>query len=378
MKPIYLDYNSTTPTDPRVLEAMLPYFTEIPGNPSSTHYSGVQAKQAIDIAREQVADLLGCKTYEIVFTSSATESINLAIKGIAEKYSNKGKHIITVQTEHMAVLDTCSYLENKGYEITYLPVDNYGLIDLDLLNQSIREDTILVSIMYVNNETGVIQPIKEIASIVHSKYSLFMTDATQAVGKIPIDIRDLDIDLMPFSAHKFYGPKGIGGLFVKKNSSTNIQLEPLLHGGGQERGLRSGTSNVPLIVGLGKACEIANKEMYDNEIKIRKLKDYLENELLKINRAFLNCHPSNRIYNTINIGFEGIDNDALLSAIGNIAISKGSSCSADSIEASHVLTSMGLKHKAFNSIRISLGINTTKKEIESFIDSLNTKIKTIV
>lgn len=368
MKPIYLDYNSTTPTDPRVLEAMLPYFTEMPGNPSSTHYSGIQAKQSIDIAREQVADLLGCKTYEIIFTSGATEAINLAIKGVAEKYSNKGKHIITVQTEHMAVLDTCKYLEKKGYEITYLPVNNYGLIDLDLLNQSIRDETILVSIMYVNNETGVIHPIKEIASLVHSKGSLFMTDATQAVGKIPIDVRDLGIDLMPFSAHKFYGPKGIGGLYIKKQSTKNIQLEPLLHGGGQERGLRSGTSNVPVIVGLGKACEIAKQEMHDNEIKIRELKDYLEDELLKINGAFLNGHPIKRVYNTINIGFEGIDNDALLSTIGNIAISKGSSCSAESIEPSHVLKALDLTNdRIYSSIRISIGKPTSFQEINSIL-----------
>jgi len=368
MKPIYLDYNSTTPTDPRVLEAMLPYFTEIPGNPSSTHYSGIQAKQAIDIAREQVADLLNCKTYEIVFTSGATEAINLAIKGVAEKYSKKGKHIITVQTEHMAVLDTCKYLEKKGYEITYLPVDNYGLIDLEMLNQSIRDDTILVSIMYVNNETGVIHPIKEIASLVHSKGSLLMTDATQAVGKIPIDVRNLAIDLMSFSAHKFYGPKGIGGLFIKKQSNQNIQLEPILHGGGQERGLRSGTSNVPVIVGLGKACDLAKQEMHDNEFKIKDLKDYLENELLKIDGVFLNGHPSIRIYNTINVGFEGIDNDALISAIGNIAISKGSSCSADSIEPSHVLMAQKLSEEdIFSSIRISLGKYTQKEEIDLFI-----------
>lgn len=378
MKPIYLDYNSTTPTDPRVLEAMLPYFSEMPGNPSSTHFSGIQAKQAIDNAREQVADLLNCKTYEIIFTSGATESINLAIKGVAEKYSTKGKHIITVQTEHMAVLDTCEYLERKGYEITYLPVDNYGLIDIELLNRSIRSDTILVSIMYVNNETGVIHPIEDISSLVHSKGSLFMTDATQAVGKIPVDVRNLDIDLMSFSAHKFYGPKGVGGLFIKKQSNQNIQLEPLLHGGGQERGLRSGTSNVPLIIGLGKACEIAKQEMYNNELKIKALKDYLENELLKINGAFLNGHPLKRIYNTINIGFEGIDNDALLSTISDIAVSKGSSCSANSVKPSHVLTSMQLSdEQIFSSIRISLGKNLNQSDIEYFIKQIINSILSI-
>ncbi|GAN32863.1 cysteine desulfurase family protein [Candidatus Brocadia sinica] len=286
-KIIYLDNNATTKLDPRVLVAMMPFLTESYANAASIHPFGVEAHGAVKNARIMVADLIGCETSEIIFTSSATEAINLAIKGVAETYKDKGKHIVTVATEHPAVLDTCRYLEGKGFEIAYLPVRSDGLLDLDIVRKSIREDTILVSVMLVNNEIGVVQPIKEIAEITHSKGTFFMTDGTQAVGKLPINVNALGIDLMSFSGHKFYGPKGIGALYIRCRQPNKVKLNPLIHGGGHEKGLRSGTLNVPGIVGLGKASEIAKQEMETDAKRIGELRDYLERELLKIPILYL-------------------------------------------------------------------------------------------
>lgn len=364
---IYLDNNSTTPLDPRVFEAMKPYFTELYGNASSNHKFGVEINQAVKKAREQVAHLIGSETHEIVFTSGATESINTAIKGVVEQYKEKGNHIVTVATEHPAVLDTCRYLEKKGVEVTYLPVDQYGLVDLDEVRQVIKEDTLLVSVMLVNNETGVIQPIKEIAEIAHEKGVFFMTDATQAVGKMPVDVNELGIDLMAFSGHKFYGPKGIGGLFIR----NGIKVEALIHGGNHQKGFRSGTLNVPGIIGLGKATEIELHEMENNKLKVRGLKDELEKAILSMPNTFLNGHPQNRLYNVANICFEGIDNEALLLNLNNICVSNGSACSSYSIEPSHVLLAMGLsKENANSSLRFSLGKFNTKEEIKEVVAKL--------
>jgi cysteine desulfurase len=367
---IYLDNNATTKIDLRVLEAMMPFLTDNFANASSTHQFGVGAHEAVKEARKQVAELIGAETNEIVFTSGATEAINLAIKGVAENYSEKGKHIITVATEHKAVLDTCKYLETKGFEVTYLPVQSDGLLDLETLKAALREDTILVSVMYVNNETGVIQPIKEISELAHSVGAFFMTDATQAVGKIELKVDDLNIDLLCFSGHKIYAPKGVGALYVRQRLNR-VKIPALLHGGGHERGLRSGTLNVPGIVALGKACELAKNEMLENEFQIKELRDYLESELLKIPDTYVNGNIENRLYNVTNICFKGADSEAIIMGLSSpenniplIAVSNGSACTSTSIEPSHVLTAMGLDEKySFSSIRFSIGKSNTKTEI---------------
>lgn len=368
---IYLDNNATTPVDPRVLKAILPFFTEQYANAASTHQFGLGAYEAVKEARKQVAELIGAETNEIIFTSGATEAINLAIKGVAEGYSDRGKHIVTVSTEHSAVLDTCKYLETKGYEVTYLPVKTDGLLDLDIVKNAIRTDTILVSVMHVNNETGVIQPIKEIAQLAHEKGAIFMSDATQSVGKIQVDMDNLGIDLLTFSGHKIYGPKGIGALYIRQRQNR-IKIPALLHGGGHERGLRSGTLNVPGIVGFGKACELAGKEMAENEKKIREMRDYLESELLKIPDTFVNGNIEKRLYNVTNICFKGVDSEALIMALSNpesddpmIVVSNGSACTATSIDPSHVLIGMGLnENEAFNCIRLSFGKFNSKNDME--------------
>lgn len=385
---IYLDNNATTPLDPRVLEAMMPYLTYNFANAASTHQFGLGAYEAVKEARKQVAELIGAETNEIIFTSGATEAINLAVKGVAEAYLHKGNHIVTVSTEHSAVLDTCRYLETKGYEVTYLPVKKDGLLDLETVKNAIRPETILVSVMHVNNETGVIQPIKEISKITHESGALFMTDATQSVGKIPVDVDNLGIDLLTFSGHKIYGPKGIGALYIRQRQNR-VKIPALLHGGGHERGLRSGTLNVPGIVGLGKACELAGKEMAENETKIREMRDYLESELLKIPDTFVNGNIENRLYNVTNICFKGVDSEALIMALSNpeldepmIVVSNGSACTAASIDPSHVLIAMGLDHvEAFNCIRYSWGksysfdeLNLVKIAVDSIIIQLKSMI----
>ncbi|MBK7378480.1 MAG: cysteine desulfurase [Ignavibacteriales bacterium] len=372
---IYLDNNATTKIDPKVVEAMLPYFNYLYANPASKHKFGESVDGAIMEAREKIANLISSATNEIIFTSGATEAINLAIKGVAESYSDKGKHIITVKTEHRAVLDVCKYLETKGFEITYLSVEKDGLLNLDDLRNNLRKETIIVSVMLVNNEIGVIQPIKEIANIVHDNGSIFMTDATQAVGKIPINIDDLDIDLMTFSGHKFYGPKGIGGLYIRSRRPRKIKLLPLIHGGGHERGYRSGTLNVPGIIGLGKAAEIALQEMETNKEKIKEFRDYLEFELLKLDETFLNGNNEKRIYNTSNICFKGVNAHFLIERLKNIFVSNGSACSSASIQPPHVLRAIGLSDiDAFSSIRFSLGKFNTKIQINTALDTLRKEI----
>ena len=370
--PIYLDHNATTPVDKRVLETMLPYFTEKFGNASSrTHAFGWVAEDAVRTAREQVAQLINCLAQEIIFTSGATEAINLAIKGVWEKYQTKGKHIITVKTEHKAVLDTCKSLERKGAEITYLSVDREGLIDLEELKNALTPQTILVAVMYANNETGVIQPIKQIADLVHANNSIFMCDATQAVGKINCDIEDDHVDLMCLSAHKFYGPKGIGALYVRRKN-PRVTLYPQIDGGGHERGLRSGTLNVTGIVGLGKACEIAQQEMWDDSIRISKLRTKLEQHLCDLPNVFINGSTKHRLFNVTNITFQGVRSETLINKIPNIALAMGSACTSAIAEPSHVLKAMGMSDEdSYSAVRFSLGKYTTEAEINEVIEIVN-------
>ena len=362
---IYFDNNATTRVDPRVLDAMLPYLTEEYGNASSAHHFGVSINKAIQESREKVAELIGADSSDIIFTSGATESINLALKGFALSNQHKGKHIITVETEHKAVLDTCKYLETIGFDVTYLPVKNDGLIDLEELRNELRSDTILVCVMLANNETGVLQPLKEIAQITHDLGVIFMSDATQAVGKIATDIDELDVDLMTFSAHKFYGAKGAGALYVKGLKSNKIKLTPLQHGGGHEQGFRSGTLNVPAIIAMGKACEIAQSDMRGDEKRISILRDELEQELLKVQGAFVNGSTDKRMYNVTNICFPGIDANVMIGKMKTVAVSNGSACTSAIVEPSHVLKAMGLTDDdAFASIRFSLGKFNNHQEVK--------------
>lgn len=374
--PVYLDYNATTPVEKRVLEAMLPYFTEKFGNASSrTHGFGWIAEDAVTNARKQVADLINCIEQELVFTSGATEAINLAIKGVWENYKTKGNHIITVATEHKAVLDTCQALEKKGAQITYLPVNREGLIDLDDLKNALTPQTILVSVMYANNETGVIQPIQKIAERVHANNSIFMVDATQAVGKININVIDEHIDLMCLSAHKFYGPKGVGALYVRRKD-PRVSLFPMMDGGGHERGLRSGTLNVTGIVGLGKACEIAKLEMWDDAARISRLRTKLEQHLCDLEDVYINGSTKNRLFNTTNIAFLKIRSESLINKIPNIAVSMGSACTSAIAQPSHVLKAMGLSDsESYSSIRFSLGKYTTMEEIDLVIEKVSEAVK---
>lgn len=369
--PIYLDYNATTPVDKRILEAMLPYFSEKFGNASSkTHAFGWVAEDAVDTARNQVAALVGCSAQEIVFTSGATEAINLAIKGIWENYQQKGKHIITVKTEHKAVLDTCKVLEKKGAEITYLSVDREGIIDLDELKSALRTDTILVSVMYVNNETGVIQPIPKIAELVHANNSIFMCDGTQAVGKINCNVDEEGIDLLCLSAHKMYGPKGVGALYVRRKN-PRVTLAQQIDGGGHERGLRSGTLNVPGIVGLGKACELAQAAMWDDAARISRLRTVLEQQLCDLENVFVNGSIKNRLFNVTNLTFKGMRAETIIKQFPTMALAMGSACSSAIAEPSHVLKAMGLSDdEAYASIRFSLGKYTTQDEVQEVVDSI--------
>ncbi|MCW3103343.1 MAG: IscS subfamily cysteine desulfurase [Bacteroidetes bacterium] len=374
--PIYLDYNATTPVDKRVLEAMLPYFSETFGNAASrTHGFGWLADDAVKTARKQVAELINCLDQEIVFTSGATEAINLAIKGVWENYKTKGKHIITVRTEHKAVLDTCAALEKKGAEITYLPVNREGLIDLEELKNALRPETILVAVMYANNETGVMQPVKKIAELAHANGSIFFCDATQAAGKLNIDVQEEHIGLLCLSAHKFYGPKGVGALYVRRKG-PRVSLFPQMDGGGHERGIRSGTLNVPGIVGLGKACEIAKAEMWDDAVRISKLRTRLEQFLCDLPQVFINGSTRHRLYTTTNICFHGIRSESLIGKIPHIAVAMGSACTSAVAEPSHVLKAMGLSDEdSYASVRFSLGKYTTEEEIIETIESVTNAVK---
>ncbi|RYE08010.1 MAG: IscS subfamily cysteine desulfurase, partial [Sphingobacteriales bacterium] len=358
--PIYLDNNATTPMDPRVLDAMIPYFTQKFGNAASrNHHFGWVAEEAVDYAREQVAKLIGATEKEIIFTSGATESDNLAIKGVFEMYKDKGNHIITAVTEHKAVLDACKHVEKLGGRVTYLPVKEDGIIDLDLLEQSMSSDTILVSIMYGNNEIGVIQPVKEIAAIAHKHGALFMTDATQAVGKIPVDVNADGIDLLALSAHKMYGPKGVGALYVRRKG-PRVKVTAQMDGGGHERGMRSGTLNVPGIVGLGKACEIANAEMASEALRLSSLRDRLESALTVLEESYVNGNTQYRLPHVANISFKYVEGEGLMMAMKDLAVSSGSACTSASLEPSYVLKSLGLSDDlAHSSIRFGLGRFTT-------------------
>ena len=379
---IYLDNNATTRLDPRVLEAMMPFLTDEYANAASTHPFGVRAHEAVKLARQQVAALLGCETHELVFTSGATEAINLAIKGVVENYANRGKHIVTVQTEHTAVLDVCRYLEAHGCEVTYLPVQPDGLLDLSVIKQAIRADTSLVSVMVVNNETGVIQPIQEIAELAHAAGALFMTDATQAVGKMSLNVEKLNIDLLTFSGHKLYGPKGVGGLYVRQRRPRRVKLEALLHGGGHERGFRSGTLNVPGIVGLGQAAELCRQAMTGEATRIEALRDELEAGLLTIPGTRVNGNRQHRLYSTTNILFESCDSDAMIMGLEGIAVSNGSACTAASVDPSHVLLAMGLNETgAFWCLRFSLGRFSKAEElaaIQTLVVEVVRKLRTFV
>lgn len=363
--PIYLDSNATTPVDERVLQTMIPYFTQNFGNAASrNHPFGWSAEEAVDYAREQVAKLINANEKEIIFTSGATESNNLAIKGVFEMYAEKGKHIITATTEHKAVLDTCKHLEKLGAEITYLAVGEDGLINLDELEKAMRPDTILVTIMYANNEIGVVQPIRQISAIAKKYGALFHTDATQATGKIPVDVIADGIDLLSFTAHKMYGPKGVGALYVRRKN-PRVKVTAQMDGGGHERGMRSGTLNVPGIVGFGKACEIAIAEMESDAKRLRALRDRLETSLLEVEEAYLNGNKEHRLPHVANISFKYVEGEGLMMGVKDIAVSSGSACTSASLEPSYVLKNLGLDDElAHSSLRFGLSKYTTEEEID--------------
>jgi len=370
--PIYLDNNATTPCDPRVVDAMLPYFTEKFGNAASrTHAFGWEGEEAVAQAREQVARLIGAEPREIVFTSGATEADNLAIKGVFEMYSGKGNHIITVATEHKAVLDTCHHIEKLGGQITYLPVNQEGLIDLGELEAAIRPTTVLIAIMYANNEIGVIQPIREISRIARKHGVLFFVDGAQAVGKVPVNVNDDGIDLLAMSAHKLYGPKGIGALYVRRRD-PRVRLTAQMDGGGHERGMRSGTLNVPAIAGFGKACEICGQEMGAEAVRINALRDRLEAGLLQLEKTYINGSRQHRLPGTTNLSFRGVPSEGLLTMINkDIALSSGSACTSASLEPSYVLKALGLDDDlAHSSLRFGVGRFTTENEVDYAIRQL--------
>jgi cysteine desulfurase len=371
--PIYLDYNATTPCDPRVVAAMLPYFTEKFGNAASrSHSFGWEAEEAVDYAREQVAGLIGSEPKEIVFTSGATEGDNLAIKGVFEMYAGKGNHIITVVTEHKAVLDTCGHIGKLGGEVTWLPVGSDGLIDLQELEAAIRPSTVLIAIMYANNEIGVIQPIREISRIARKHGVLFFSDATQAVGRIPVDVNLDGIDLMSFSAHKLYGPKGVGALYVRRKD-PRVRITAQMDGGGHERNIRSGTLNVPGIVGFGKACELCRLEMDADNRRISPLRDKLENALLRLESVYVNGSREYRLPQMTNISFSHVESEGLMMGFNkDIAVSSGSACTSASLEPSYVLKALGLGDDlAHSSLRFGLGRYTTEEQIDYTIEKVS-------
>ena len=370
--PIYMDNHATTPMDPRVLEEMLPYFTDKFGNAASRNHSfGWAAEEGVEIARERIARLVGATTKEIIFTSGATESDNLAIKGIAEMYRERGNHIITQVTEHKAILDTCKKLEKQGYRVTYLPVQADGLIDLEDLKRAIDDKTILVSIMYANNEIGVIQPISEIGKLCHEKGVIFHTDAVQAVGKIPVDVQKDNIDVLSLSGHKIYGPKGVGALYVRRRN-PRVQISEQINGGGHERGMRSGTLNVPGIVGLGAACEISGQEMESEGKREKELRDYMKAKFEKaLDYVHVNGNMEHHLPGNLNMSFVYVEGESLLMGINDIAVSSGSACTSATLEPSYVLKALGLGDDvAHSSIRFGLGRFNTKAEVDYVSDKL--------
>jgi len=374
--PVYLDYQATTPVDPRVLDEMLPYFTEKFGNPHSrSHSFGWEAEEAVETARAQVAHVIGADEKEIVFTSGATESNNLALKGVAQFYKDRKDHVVTVVTEHKCVLDTCRHLEQEGFRVTYLPVAKNGLIDLDQLRDAITDRTAIVSVMGVNNEIGVIQPLKEIGAICRQRGTFFHTDCAQAVGKIPLDVEEMNIDLMSISGHKLYGPKGIGALYVRRK--PRVRLRAMIDGGGQERGMRSGTLPTPLCVGLGSACAIAEKDMGTDNERIRRLSDrFYDGITATLPEVFLNGDRAQRYPGNLNLSFAYVEGESLLMGIKDLAVSSGSACTSASLEPSYVLRALGVDEElAHTSIRIGFGRFTTEAEIDYAVELIAGQVK---
>ena len=374
--PVYLDHNATTPCDPRVVEAMIPFFTQSFGNAASrNHPFGWQAEEAVDYAREQVAKLIGADAKEIIFTSGATEGDNLGIKGVFDMYASKGNHIITCNIEHKAVLDTCKHIEREGGEVTYLDVKPNGLIDLQELEAAIKPTTILIAIMYANNEIGTVMPVREISAIARKHGVLFFTDGVQAVGKIPVDVNKDGIDIMAFTAHKMYGPKGVGALYVRRKN-PRVKVTAQIDGGGHERGMRSGTLNVPGIVGFGKACEICMQEMESDTARIIKLRDKLENALLKVEESYLNGDKAHRLPHVSNISFKYVEGEGLMMGFNkSIALSSGSACTSASLEPSYVLKALGLGDDlAHSSLRFGLGRYTTEEQIDFTIEQVSNTV----
>jgi len=375
-QPIYCDYHATTPVDPRVLEAMLPYFTDRFGNAASrNHAFGWAASQAVDVGRQQVASAINAKHADIVFTSGATESNNLALKGVASACAARGRHIVTVVTEHHSVLDTCKWLEADGCRVTRLPVGRDGLVDLDAVRAALTDDTVLVSVMAANNEIGVVQPIAGIGALAHERGILVHTDASQAIGKIALDVETLPVDLVSFTAHKTYGPKGIGALWVRKKAA-GMALDAQMHGGGHERGMRSGTLNVPGIVGFGKACELARQELASEATRLSALRDHLlEGLRARIPGMVVNGSLAHRLPNNLNVSFPGIESESLAMAMDDVAVSSGSACATSKAAPSHVLTALGLEDElAYASLRFGLGRWTTAEEVDYIIEKTATVI----
>ncbi len=374
---IYMDYNATTPVDPRVLEAMLPYFCEEFGNAASrTHAFGWRAEEAVERAREQIARLINAGAKDIIFTSGATESDNLALKGVAEMYRDKGTHVITQVTEHKAILDAAKRLERDGFEVTYLPVDSDGLVDPDDVRRALRETTTLISIMAANNEVGVLQPVEEIGRIAKEHGAFFHCDAAQALGKVPVDVEAWGADLLSLSAHKMYGPKGVGALYVRRRK-PRVRLTPMMDGGGHERGMRSGTLNVPGIVGLGAACEVAAEEMEQEAERLRALRDRLEEGILShIDEVSRNGHPEQRLPGTSNLSFAYVEGESLMMGLSEIAISSGSACTSATLEPSYVLRALGVGDElAHSSLRFSLGRFNTEQEVDYVIERVRETVE---
>ena len=377
MQQIYLDNQATTPLDPKVFSAMEPWFTEKFGNASSrNHTYGWEAEEAVEIARESVAATIGALPKEIIFTSGATEANNIALQGAAKSYQDQGRHIITVKTEHKAVMDVCQHLSKDGFDITYLPVDKDGILDLNKFEDAIRDDTILASVMHVNNEIGVIQPIKELGAICKNRGIIFHVDAAQSMGKLPINVDDMGIDLLSISAHKLYGPKGVGALYVRRKN-PRVQLQPIMFGGGHERGIRSGTLPVPNIVGLGKACDIAADVMIEENLRISQLRDSLLRGIRAENpNASINGSIEHRVAGNLNMSFPGANNEAIIAAVPDIAISSGSACTTSTMEPSHVLLALGMsKNEVYSSLRFGIGRFNTEGEIQIAVKSINNCMK---
>jgi cysteine desulfurase len=373
MKRVYLDYNATTPVDPRVADAMWPFLREDFGNPSSLHTFGVEAKDAVETARAQVAGLLGCHSDEVVFTSGGSESNNAAIKGVAFKLRQQGYHVITTQIEHSAVTNPCKFLERLGFFVTYLPVDRYGCVSVEQVEAALRPTTILISIMHANNEVGTIEPITAIGKLARSRNIPMHTDAAQSVGKIPTLVNDLNVDLLTIAGHKFYAPKGVGALYIRRG----LEIEPLLHGASHEAGRRAGTENVPYAVALGKACELAANELDSRFAHVVTLRDYLHDNLKKMfgHKLHLNGHPTERVPNTLNVSFEGYTAPELLQKIPEVAASTGSACHAQSLEMSHVLQAMGVPERiGFGAVRFSLGQWTTSGDVDFLLELLQLRV----